>query len=114
MTRERFELYAKTTAGNDPESWELVDEDTRRLSVRPLADLPALQAGTRYQANATHVARGGYDEEYKTGCLLKRLDDETYWYILDVRQTGRRRRGVGHSLRVRLTLSPHNWGEELP
>jgi len=100
-----FEVFEKATTGTDPEHWEPVDDYRRvRLSVRALSDGAALQVGVRLQTNVTHVARGDHNDVYRRGRLLRDVDSDARWLIEEVRETGRARRGRGHTARVRLGL----------
>lgn len=113
MIYERFRVYAKSRTG-DPPRPDPVDGEERRLSIRPMSDNAVITSLARgYDPSPTHVLRGPWSDAYAAGRILKCLSDESYWMIVSVEQTGRRRRGALHSDQVRIRAARHNWGESL-
>jgi len=109
MTFTRCRLYTRTKAGTDPEAWQDVDEATRRVAITPLTSpRHAIEESARLNLNVTHFGRAAWDDEWDSGRLLKRLDDERYFLIRAVEPAGRVRRGASHAPKVRLSLSVHN------
>lgn len=107
MQYDACQVYEKTEAGTDPETWQQADTTTLRIAITPLPERKAIEmvATGRYNRAPTHTGLADWSEALQPMRLLKRIRDGAYFYIESTRPHGRVNRGATHARQLRLTLS---------